>query len=92
MSFAVDQQVGDAQDVHPSGLDLRHEQDVQAPEEHGVNVQEVTRQDGGRPAAAGPESSAASAVNMASGIANGSSGGTAQYAATRVLLPSVRMG
>ena len=38
----------DAQDVHAAGLDLHHEQDVQALEEHGVNVQEVTRQDPGR--------------------------------------------
>jgi hypothetical protein len=30
-----------------TGLDLHHEQDVQAPEEHGVNVQEVARQDPG---------------------------------------------
>jgi hypothetical protein len=27
---------GDAQDVHPPGPDLHHGQDVQAPEEHGV--------------------------------------------------------
>ena len=39
---------GDTQDVHPPGLDFHHEQDVQAPEEHGVNEQEVTRQDRGR--------------------------------------------
>ena len=39
---------GDAQDVHAPGLDLHHEQDVQALEEHGVNVQEVARQDPGR--------------------------------------------
>ncbi len=38
---------GDAQDVHPPGLDLHYEKDVQAPEEHGVNVQEVARQDSG---------------------------------------------
>ncbi len=36
---------GDAQDVHPPGLDLHHEEDVQASEEHGVNVQEIARQD-----------------------------------------------
>ena len=36
---------GDAQDVHPPGLDLHHEQDVQALEEHRVNMQEVARQD-----------------------------------------------
>jgi len=39
---------GDAQDVHPPGADLDHEQDVEAPEEHGVNVQEIARQDPGR--------------------------------------------
>src|SRR5260370_39755926 len=38
----------DAQDVHAAGLDLHHEQDVQALEEHGVNTQEVTRQNPGR--------------------------------------------
>jgi hypothetical protein len=38
---------GDAQDVHPAGLDLHHEEHVQAPEEHGVNVQEVACQDPG---------------------------------------------
>jgi hypothetical protein len=38
---------GDTQDVHPPGLDFHHEQDVQALEEHGVNIQEVTRQDRG---------------------------------------------
>ena len=31
-----------------AGLDLHHEQDVQALEEHGVNMQEVTRQNPGR--------------------------------------------
>jgi hypothetical protein len=40
---------GDAQDVHPLGLDLRHEQDVQALEEHGVDVEEIARQDPRRP-------------------------------------------
>jgi hypothetical protein len=30
------------------GLDLHHEEDVQASEEHGVGVQEVARQDPGR--------------------------------------------
>ena len=40
------------------------------------------------PAAAGPPSPAASAVNMAFETANGSSGGPAQYAAMRVLLSS----
>ena len=39
---------GDAQDVHAPGLDLHHEEHVQAPEEHGVNMQEVARQDPGR--------------------------------------------
>jgi hypothetical protein len=38
---------GDAQDVHAAGPDLHHEQDVQAPEEHGVDVQEIARQDSG---------------------------------------------
>jgi len=35
---------GDARDVHPPGLDLHQEEDVQAFEEHGVSVQEVARQ------------------------------------------------
>jgi hypothetical protein len=35
----------DAQDVHLPGLDLHHEEDVQALEEHRVNVQEVAGQD-----------------------------------------------
>ena len=39
---------GDAQDVHAAGLDLHREQDVQALEEHGVNMQEVACQDPGR--------------------------------------------
>jgi hypothetical protein len=39
---------GDAENVHPPGVDLHHEQDVQALEEHGVNVQEIARQDPGR--------------------------------------------
>src|ERR1035438_1573676 len=39
---------GDARDVHPPGLDLHHEEDVQACEEHGVSVQEVARQYFGR--------------------------------------------
>jgi hypothetical protein len=38
---------GDAQDVHPPGPDLHHEEDVQPSEEHGVSVQEVARQDRG---------------------------------------------
>ena len=36
---------GDAQDMHPPGGDLHHEEHVQALEEHGVNVQEIARQD-----------------------------------------------
>src|SRR6266702_4874055 len=39
---------GDAQDVHPPCADLDHEEHVQASEEHGVNVQEIARQDPGR--------------------------------------------
>ena len=39
---------GDAQAVHPPGLDLHHEQDVQALQEHGINVQEVAGEDLGR--------------------------------------------
>jgi hypothetical protein len=38
---------GDAQDVHGPGVDLYHEQDVQALQEDGVNVQEVAREDPG---------------------------------------------
>jgi hypothetical protein len=38
---------GDAQDMHAPGLDLHHEQDVQPPEEHGVYMQEIARQDPG---------------------------------------------
>ena len=38
---------GDAQDMHAAGLDLHHEEHVQALEEHGVDVQEVTCQDSG---------------------------------------------
>jgi hypothetical protein len=38
---------GDAEDVHGPGLDLHHEQDVQAPEDDGVDVQEVAGQDPG---------------------------------------------
>ena len=38
---------GHAQDVHAAGLDLHREEHVQAPEEHRVNVHEVTRQDPG---------------------------------------------
>jgi hypothetical protein len=36
---------GDAQDVHATRLDLHDEQDIQTLEEHGIDVQEVTRQD-----------------------------------------------
>nr|WP_222849141.1 hypothetical protein [Trebonia kvetii] len=36
---------GDAQDVHRTGLDLHREQHVHAPEQHGVDVQEVAGQD-----------------------------------------------
>ena len=38
---------GDAQDVHGAGLDLHHEQDIDAAEEDGINVQEVAGQDPG---------------------------------------------
>ena len=38
---------GNTQDVHAAGLDLHDEEDVQPLEEHGVNVQEVARQDPG---------------------------------------------
>jgi hypothetical protein len=38
---------GDTQDVHPAGLDFYHEEHVQALEEHGVDVEEVTCQDSG---------------------------------------------
>jgi hypothetical protein len=37
---------GDAQDVHRPCLDLRSEQHVHAPQQHGVGMQEVARQDG----------------------------------------------
>jgi hypothetical protein len=36
---------GDAQDVHGPGLDLQHDQHVQALQQHRVHVQEITRQD-----------------------------------------------
>ena len=39
---------GDAQDVYGPGLDLHHEQDVQALEKRGVDVQEIAGQDAGR--------------------------------------------
>ncbi len=39
---------GDAQDVHGLGLDLYHEQHIQALEQHGVYMQEVTLKDAGR--------------------------------------------
>ncbi|WP_328414491.1 hypothetical protein OG470_20295 [Micromonospora sp. NBC_00389] len=32
---------GDAEDVHPEGGDLHHEQDVQPPQRHGVHMKEV---------------------------------------------------
>jgi hypothetical protein len=35
-------------DVYPPGLDLHHEEHVQAPEEHGVGVEEAGGQDLGR--------------------------------------------
>ena len=38
---------GDAQDVYPPCADLHHEEHVQTSEEHGVNVQEIARQDPG---------------------------------------------
>lgn len=39
---------GDAHDMDGAGLDLRHEQDMKAPEQHGVYVHEVACQDAGR--------------------------------------------
>ena len=39
---------GDAQDVHRPGLDLHHEQDVHALEQHRVHVKEVTGKDARR--------------------------------------------
>jgi hypothetical protein len=36
---------GDAQDVHGPCLDLQHEQDMHALEQHGAGVQEVAGQD-----------------------------------------------
>jgi hypothetical protein len=36
---------GHAQDVHGPGLDVHHEQDIKALEQHGVDVQEVTGKD-----------------------------------------------
>jgi hypothetical protein len=38
---------GDAQDVHGPGLDLRHEQHVQALGQHGIGMQEVTGKNAG---------------------------------------------
>jgi hypothetical protein len=38
---------GDAEDMYGPGLDLHREEDVQAPEEDGVCVQEVACQDPG---------------------------------------------
>jgi hypothetical protein len=39
---------GDAQDVHRTGLDLQHDQHVQALQQHRVHVQEITGKDAGR--------------------------------------------
>jgi hypothetical protein len=39
---------GDAEDVHPPGGDLHHEQDVQPAQPDGVEVEEVGRQQPGR--------------------------------------------
>ena len=39
---------GDAHDMDGAGLDLHHEQDMKAPEQHGVHVHEVACQDAGR--------------------------------------------
>ena len=36
-----------AQDVHGTGLDLHHEQDIQALEQHGAGMQEITGEDAG---------------------------------------------
>ena len=36
------------QDVHPAGVDLDHEEDVDAAQQHGVNVEETARQKPGR--------------------------------------------
>jgi hypothetical protein len=38
----------DARRVHGPGLDLHHEQDIQALQQDGIDVQEITRQDAGR--------------------------------------------
>ena len=38
---------GDAQDVHAPGLDLHHEQDVDALEQDGVDMEEIARQHAG---------------------------------------------
>jgi hypothetical protein len=38
---------GDAQDTHSPGQDLYHEQHIHALEEHGIDMQEIARQDGG---------------------------------------------
>jgi len=38
---------GGAQNLHGPGLELRHEKDGHAPQEHGIDVQEVTRKDAG---------------------------------------------
>ena len=39
---------GHAQDVHGTGLDLHHEQDVKTLEHHGIDIQEITGKDAGR--------------------------------------------
>ena len=39
----------DAQDVHRPGLYLRHEQDMHAPRQHGIHVQEVAGKNARRP-------------------------------------------
>ena len=39
---------GHAQDVPSPGLDLHHEQDVHAPQQDGIHVQEIARRDAGR--------------------------------------------
>jgi hypothetical protein len=38
---------GDARDVHRPGLDLHHEQDINALEQHGIDVKEVAGEDAG---------------------------------------------
>ena len=41
---------GDAQDLHGPGLDLHHEEDIHAPEQHGIDMQKVAGQDLGNKA------------------------------------------